>query len=139
MSERCGSSSTPRNQIRKVRVARLASRQLGRISHAQLIALGAGKAQIARWRTDGYLYRVLPGVYAVGHLADSPDARLSAALLYAGPGAMLSHATAACWWGLLDQPPVRIEVSIAGERLSLDGVPSINGGSGSVSGTGKCR
>jgi hypothetical protein len=36
---------------------------------------------------------------------------LVAALLYAGPGAVLSHATAAWWWGLIDAQPPRIEVS----------------------------
>jgi hypothetical protein len=34
-----------------------------------------------------------------------------AALLYAGPDAVLSHATAAWWWGLIDEEPGVIEVS----------------------------
>jgi hypothetical protein len=34
-----------------------------------------------------------------------------AALLYAGQGAVLSHATAAWWWGLLEHEPKTIELS----------------------------
>jgi hypothetical protein len=54
---------------------------------------------------------VLPCVYALGHCAPSREANLWAAVLYAGPGAMLSHATAAQWLGLIDFPPQVIEVS----------------------------
>jgi hypothetical protein len=36
---------------------------------------------------------------------------MTAALLYAGPGAVLSHRTAAWWWRLMPDAPNRIEVS----------------------------
>ncbi|HEY6399340.1 MAG TPA: DUF559 domain-containing protein, partial [Solirubrobacteraceae bacterium] len=49
----------------------------------------------------------------------STDADLAAALLYAGPGAMLSHATAAWWWGLTDEQPKRIAVSTPRRCMSL--------------------
>jgi very-short-patch-repair endonuclease len=81
-----------------------------------------GDATIGRWLGDGYLHRVLPGVYAVGHTAPSIDADLSAALLYAGPGAMLSHRTAAWWWGLTERPPPPIEVSVGQRRRSANGI-----------------
>jgi uncharacterized protein DUF559 len=58
-------------------------------------------------------------VYAVGHRAPSLEADLAAGLLYAGPGAMLSHATAAWWWGLIDQQPKRLAVSTARRCRSL--------------------
>jgi hypothetical protein len=92
-------------------VARVAGKQFGRISRVQLTALGVPDATVAHWLTAGYLYRVLPHVYAVGHLARTTESDLMAAVLYAGPGAMLSHATAAWWIGLVASEPYTIDVS----------------------------
>jgi very-short-patch-repair endonuclease len=39
-------------------------------------------------------------------------------LLYAGPGAMLSHATAAWWWGLIDRAPSVVHLSTPGRARS---------------------
>jgi predicted transcriptional regulator of viral defense system len=92
-------------------VGQLADRQAGRVSVAQLGALGIESWLIARWVEGGYLHQVLPRVYAVGHRAPSVNADLTAAVLYAGPGAMLSHATALWWRGLIDHQPWPIQVS----------------------------
>ncbi len=78
-----------------------------------------GKATIARWIQTGYLHRRLPGVYAVGHAAPSVEGELSEAILYAGEGAMLSHATVLWWYGILDQRPSRTDVSTPGRMRSL--------------------
>jgi very-short-patch-repair endonuclease len=93
------------------RVAAIAARQWGRVHWRQLREAGITESKIRRWVVDGYLQRVLPRVYAVGHAAPGTEADLVAALLYAGPGAMLSHATAAWWWGLIELPPAHIHVS----------------------------
>src|ERR1700729_3307533 len=93
------------------KVKTVAERQWGRVSWAQLIALGVDDSAISRWATSGYLHQELPRVYAVGHRAPSVEADLTAAALYAGPGAMLSHATALWWHGLIDRRPWPIEVS----------------------------
>jgi hypothetical protein len=61
--------------------------------------------------TRGQLHVVLPGVYAVGHTAPSFEADLTSALLYAGPGAALSHHTAAWWLGLTGRHPHTIDVT----------------------------
>jgi Protein of unknown function (DUF559) len=95
----------------KERVNRLASRQFGRVAWRQLHELGVDRSVISKWVKQGYLHPKLPGVYAVGHDAPSVEADLAAAVLYAGPGAMLSHGTAAWWLGLTDRPPARIHVS----------------------------
>jgi hypothetical protein len=111
-----------RTENAKVRVGALASRQAGRIARWQLERLALDTAVIARWIRDGYLHRVLPGVFAVGHHAPSYTADLSAALLYAGPNAMLSHGTAARWYGLIDNAPSTIHVSTPRRCLSRPGI-----------------
>ena len=104
------------------KVRRLAERQAGRVSTAQLTALGVESVVIARWVGAGYLAPVLPRVYAVGHRAPSVEADLFAAVLYAGPGAMLSHATALWWHGLLDHRPWPLQVSTPRRCRSLSGI-----------------
>ncbi|MGO9497289.1 MAG: DUF559 domain-containing protein [Solirubrobacteraceae bacterium] len=103
-------------------VGQLADRQAGRVSVTQLGALGIESWLIARWVDGGYLHQVLPRVYAVGHRAPSVEADVTAAVLYAGPGAMFSHATALWWRGLLDRQPWPIQVSTPRRCRSLDGV-----------------
>jgi very-short-patch-repair endonuclease len=95
----------------KVRVAALAEDTWGRLSWAQLRDCGIAEATISHWTANGYLYEEHPRVYAVGHRTGPVEADLAAALLYAGPGAMLSHQTAAWWWGLTDRRPNVIHVS----------------------------
>lgn len=118
----------------------LAERQFGRISWAQLRGLGAAEATVNAWVGSGYLFRVAPRVYAVGHAAQSQAAKLFEAVLFAGPDAALSHGTAAWWRGLLTWPvkqthlstPRRIESPSSGftihgrrdlEREIINGLP----------------
>jgi hypothetical protein len=75
---------------------------------------------VSRWIAAGRLHRVYPGVYALGHRKLRDEGQLAAALLYAGHGAALSHATAAWWWGILKSQPSTIDVSAPGHRRSLD-------------------
>lgn len=103
-------------------VASVAGGQFGRISWAQLRSLNITQSTIQRWLNTGYLSRLLPGVYAVGHTARTTEAELMAAVLYAGPGAMLSHATAAWWVGLADSRPYMIDVSTPRRCRSLPGI-----------------
>src|SRR5258708_37745276 len=119
MSEPCSVAPTPRAYRDEVAVAELATRQQGVISRAQLIDSGVSGSAIARRVVAGRLHRVHPAVYAVGHSALSLDARLLAALLYAGPHPLLSHTTAALVWSLIDVAPKRIHVTLPGRRSSL--------------------
>jgi predicted transcriptional regulator of viral defense system len=107
----CGFTGEGCASIRKARLAALAARQRGRVRSDQLRALGISARTIGRWCATGYLHRVLPGVYAVGHAGRTPESDLAAAVLYAGPGAMLSHGTALCWRNLIKYPPPQIHVS----------------------------
>jgi hypothetical protein len=58
----------------------------------------------------------------VGHRAPSVEADLWAAVLYAGPGAMLSHATALWWRGLLDKQPWPLQVTTPRRCRSVGGI-----------------
>jgi hypothetical protein len=104
----------------KVRL--LADRQAGRVAWWQLKALGIDDKTIVRRTEAGYLQPILPRVYAVGHRAPSIEADLWAAVLYAGPGAMLSHATALWWRGLLDHRPWPLQVTTPRRCQSRKGI-----------------
>lgn len=111
--------STPRTESGSLEVARLAARQWGVVSRAQLRHSGLSEARIARWKADGRLHRVYRGIYAVGHRKLGSEGRLAAALLYCGPGAALSHGTAAWWWQLTRTRPERIHVSTPTRASSI--------------------
>jgi hypothetical protein len=83
---------------------------------------GVSDARIRGWVESRYLTRRLPKVFAVGHDAPNRAALLWEAVLYAGPGAMLSHMTAAQWRGLIQFPPKLIEVSTPRKARSLPGI-----------------
>ncbi len=83
-----------------VGVARLAERQGGHVTRAQLLALGLGRRAIQERVDTGRLFRAHRGVYAVGHLPTLPLDRARGALLAVGPrGALFAH-SAAAFWGL---------------------------------------
>jgi Protein of unknown function (DUF559) len=104
------------------RVARLAERQAGNVARHQLKHIGLGRGTIQRWIATGYLVPTLRGVYRVGHAAPSREADLWAAVLYARPGAALSHGTAAHWRGLINFEPTRIHISTSHRVESLPGI-----------------
>jgi predicted transcriptional regulator of viral defense system len=103
-------------------LGRLAERQHGVVSRAQLHSQGVAGSAITRWLTAGRLHRIHPHVYALGHRAISLEGQLCAALLYAGGGAVLSHTTAAWIWSLVDAEPRQIHLVARDRRRSLPGV-----------------
>lgn len=81
------------------RIARLAERQHGLVTRAQLLGLGLGPDAIKyRVRTKRYV-RVDLGVYRIGPPV-APHAREMAAALACGPRAVVSHRSAAWLWQL---------------------------------------
>ena len=105
------SGALTRGEIDVLRT-RLASRQDGVASRAQLVALGYTRDEIARDLKRCRLIAIHQGVYAVGHEALSDRGRMIAALLAAGPGAALSHETAAYHWTLIPSLPPYIDVTL---------------------------
>src|SRR5690349_17887327 len=81
-------------------LAFLAGRQEGMVARRQLLAAGVSRREIA-WRIKvGRLHPVHRGVYAVGHTVVSRSGWWVAAVLAAGPGAVLSHRSAGAAWGV---------------------------------------
>ena len=77
----------------------------------------AGTDDVIRARLRrGSWRRMYPGVYATFSGEPGRHALLWAAVLYAGPGAMLSHQTAAELWGLAADPSSLIHVAVPGGR-----------------------
>jgi len=101
----------------------LAVRQHGVVSRRQLEALGLGRGAIAaRVRREG-LHRVHRGVYAVGLPTLTRKGRFMAAVLAGGPGAVLSHRSAADLWGLPKGSARTIEITVRVDSgRKVDGV-----------------
>lgn len=93
-------------------LARLATRQEGVVGYDQLRALGLTRGVIAHRVKRRRLIGVHRGVYAVGHEALSDRGRMIAALLAAGPGAALSHRTAAYLWKLIPSMPTFVDITL---------------------------
>jgi predicted transcriptional regulator of viral defense system len=81
-------------------IAELATRQHGVVALAQLTALGLGPSGARDRVASGRLHRIHRGVFAVGHPLLGRRGRLMAAVLACGPGAVLSHRSAAALHGL---------------------------------------
>jgi very-short-patch-repair endonuclease len=81
-------------------LAEIAGRQHGVVSRNQVEELGLSGNTVDRWRREGGLHRIHPGVYAVGHDAITVRGRWMAAVLASGPGAVLSHRSATALWGI---------------------------------------
>jgi hypothetical protein len=95
-------------------VARLAAGQYGVVERGQLVALGLSGTAIGRWVEAGRLHRLHRGVYAVGHPLVPTRGRWLAAVLACGPGAALSHASAAALWSLRATDAVLLDVTLPG-------------------------
>lgn len=78
--------------------------------------LGLTRHAIQHRIERGRLHVLWPGVYAVGHRHVTRHGRWIGAVLAAGPGAVLSHESAAALWGIRDDTTGDIEVSIPRSR-----------------------
>jgi very-short-patch-repair endonuclease len=98
------------------RVAELAVQQHGVVALEQLCALGLGKDAVRKRVAAGRLHRVHRGVYAVGYPLLSKKGHWMAAVLACGPGAVLSHRSAAALWGLQGDGRAKVDVTAPGRR-----------------------
>ena len=94
-------------------IARIAERQYGVVTRAQLAAAGLGRGSIDHRIAAGRLYRIHRRVYLVGHPVPPRFAREMAAVLACGDGAVLSHHSAASMWLLPTSEKAEVDVTVA--------------------------
>jgi hypothetical protein len=104
------------------KVAALAARQWGVVSSAQLRALGMTGREVGHRMSTGRMHRVYRGVYAVGHRGLGPEGRFLAAVLACGKDAVLSHRSAAHWWGLLAAAGSLVDVTSPHGCHAIEGI-----------------
>ena len=97
-------------------ISALAEGQHGVVSRRQLLDLGL-TARAVQWRLGaGRLHSLHRGVYAVGHRVLSVRGRWMAAVLAGGPGAALSHRSAAALWGIRPTAAGQADVTVSPGR-----------------------
>ena len=99
----------------------VASRRDGVIGHAELVSCGVAPATIQGWVRRGRLVRLHRGVYALERPPETMRGRAIAALLAVGPGAVLSHQTAAAFWRIAAEPH-EIHLSMPNAVRSREGI-----------------
>jgi very-short-patch-repair endonuclease len=104
-------------------VASLAARQHGLVTRESMRHLGVTDDRIDSWVRAGRVHRVFRGVYAVGTVELSAGARIHAAVLACGPGAIASHRSAAYLLGMGERAPVVVDLIAPGQRgRRIDGI-----------------
>jgi very-short-patch-repair endonuclease len=95
-------------------LADIAARQEGVVERSQLGELGFGRNAIRIRVRSGRLHPLFQHTFAVGHRAIKIGGWWWAAVLSCGPGAALSHQSAAARWGM--RRSERIEVTVPNDR-----------------------
>jgi very-short-patch-repair endonuclease len=90
----------------------LARRQHGVVTRAQLLKLGFTRHAIKHRVATGRLHPFHRGVFAVGRPELDIHGKCMAAVLACGPGAVVSHRTAAELWGIRQPSVGSIELSV---------------------------
>src|SRR4051794_3419886 len=111
---------TPRTQRQPPTVLwELSANQHGVVTRRQLMAAGLSSDAVRHRLARGRLHRLRRGVYAVGRPQVSREGAWLAATLSCGPGAALSHSSAAALWGIREPAPaapIELTVPPAGVR-----------------------
>ena len=94
--------------------------QWGLVTRTQLRGAGVSDAAV-RWALGRQWVVVLPGVMHIDRSPLQVSQRMLAALLYAGPGALIAGASACWWYGLRHVPSPRIvEVAVPAPATSRE-------------------
>ncbi len=105
-------------------LAALAAAQHGVVSRGQLLDGHLTRREVERRVESGHLQIVHRGVYGVGHRRLTLSGRRLAAVLSAGPGAVLSHGAAGAEWNLRADRRAIVDVTSARRVRTRDGVRS---------------
>jgi hypothetical protein len=98
--------------------------QEGVLSATQLVGAGMNREMLSSLVRLGHWQRLHRGVYATFSGEPPRDARLWAAVLAAGPEAMLSYQSAAEVWKLADKPSRPVHVTVPNNRR-VKPIPSV--------------
>src|SRR5688572_25244795 len=105
------------------RVAALAARQHGNVTHAQMQAIGLSVGEIRERRERGWLIRRHREVYAVGHVPRLRESRWLAGVLALGEGAVLGYVAAGAHWRMLrDAAITEVIVPTTAGHVKRDGI-----------------
>jgi very-short-patch-repair endonuclease len=103
-------------------MAELATRQHGVVARRQLLGLGMGRRHVDERVRRGRLHLLHRGVYAVGHRVLGRDGHWMAAVLAAGPEAVLSHRSAGVLWRLIPSWSGPVEVTTSRKSRPRAGI-----------------
>jgi len=101
-------------------LAALVAPRGGVVARSELLDLGLTRGGIDSRVREGRLHPIFRGVHAVGHPLLTRRGWEHAALLAAGPEAVLSHNSAGALWYL--RRSERLEVTVSGSRRSVKGL-----------------
>lgn len=103
-------------------LAKLADEQHGVVGRGQLLELGLSEEGIEGRLRTGRLHRLHAGVYAVGHRVTPREGQWMAAVLASGPGAVLSHRSAAALWMIRPSSRSIVDITTPRKSRSWDGI-----------------
>jgi very-short-patch-repair endonuclease len=109
----------PRAEAPDPFIARIADRQHRVVTRGQLLAAGLSAGMIRHRVENGRLFKLHPGVYAVGTADPGRLGHLLSAVFARGNNAVLSHRSAAVLWRLLEAKPGPIDVTVPGKKAEL--------------------
>lgn len=90
----------------------LVARQAGVVSLAQAVAAGTSPGTVQRRVREGRWTRLHPSIYLVGGHRRTPEARIRAAWLWAGPASVITGPAAAYWHRMLDPLAAIIDLTV---------------------------
>ncbi len=103
-------------------IRELTQRQFGVVARRQLTEAGIDRKKVQRRVYSGDLEFVTPRVLRLVGTPTSQEQRLMIPLLHVGPGAILSHSTAAAWWGIAGFRLDEVHISIVRNRHWEEGM-----------------
>lgn len=86
--------------------------QAGVVGLDQAVACGISARTVHRRAADGRWRRLHPRIYLAGGHRITPEVRIRAGALWAGPQAVVTGQAAAHWHGLLARAPAQVELTV---------------------------
>ena len=104
------------------KIARIASRQFGRVDRRALLAAGISSEALRHRVRVGRLIPERRGVYAVGFASAGGRERRATALLHVGPASLVSHLSAAADWRIRPHDPPVVDITTSRQLRPRDGI-----------------